>query len=157
PYYVLVNTYAYAENRDLWELEITLTPEERELLLAHVWELIHFAEADYYFTHVNCSTMLIDVLDAVKPDWNLREVFQGFVLPQALIQEVAEHEAEPHQAFWPSQKRIFDQHWNLLNAAQKDQFLDWKSTANLVSVADDPAILDAILDQINIQKSRMNL
>jgi hypothetical protein len=57
PYYELVNTYAYAENRDLWEVELPMASAERELLLAHVWELIHQASAPYYFTHVNCSTM----------------------------------------------------------------------------------------------------
>jgi hypothetical protein len=153
PYYELVNTYAYAENRDLWELELPLTDEEREIFLAHVWELIHQASAPYYFTHVNCSTMLLEVLDAVRPAWNFRERIQGLVLPQAVMQAVAEVAGRGQENFWPSQKRIFQEHWLHLGEEQREKFLDWRTTSNTVAVADDSLLLDTIMHQLNLEKS----
>ncbi|WP_141735465.1 Lnb N-terminal periplasmic domain-containing protein [Oligoflexus tunisiensis] len=153
PYYELVNTYAYAENRDLWELEIHLSPMERELFLAHVWELIHRASSPYYFTHVNCSTMLLEILEAVRPNWNLRDRIPGLVLPQAVMQTVAEVVGPSRDAFWPSQKRIFDDHWRHLNAEQQEKFLDWRQTGDSVAVADDPRLLDTIMHQLNLKKA----
>ncbi len=153
PYYELVNAYAYAENRDLWELELSLTPAEREIFLAHVWELIHQASTSYYFTHVNCSTMLLELLESIRPSWNFRERIPGLVLPQAVMQTVAEVVGRGHENFWPSQKRIFQKHWQHLRAEQQDKFFDWRASSNTVAVADDPLVLDTILHQINLEKS----
>ena len=71
-YYELVNQYAYNENRDLWELPIDLTVREKELLIAHLWELSREASASYFFTHVNCAAMLAELIDAVKPTWRIQ-------------------------------------------------------------------------------------
>ncbi len=157
PYYELVNTYAYAENRDLWEVELSLSHEEKDLFLAHVWELIHQASTPYYFTHVNCSTMILEVLDAVKPDWDLRSQFKGLILPQAVMQKVAAVGANGRDYFWPSQKRIFGERWRLLNADQRKKFLDWRDHAKLAAAADDAAVLDTIIEQLNLKKSKITL
>lgn len=156
PYYELANTYAYAENRDLWEMEIKLSLEERQLFLAHAWELIHAARTPYFFTHVNCSTMTIETLDAIKADWNLQASFSGLVLPQAVMQIVAAAASSGHEEFRPSQKRIFDQNWRLLKQEQKELFLDWRRRGQLAAVADDPLVLDIIIDQITLEKSQKN-
>jgi hypothetical protein len=153
PYYELVNTYAYAENRDLWEVELPMAQAERELFLAHVWELIHRASTPYYFTHVNCSTMLLEVLEAVRPDWSFRERIKGLVLPQAVMQTVAAVVGHGHESFWPSQKRIFQKHWQHLKQEQQDKFLDWRAQANTVATLDDPLLLDTMLHQLNLQKA----
>ncbi len=157
PYYELVNTYAYAENRDLWELEIKLDADERELFLAHIWELIHYASAPYHFTHVNCSTMLLEILEAVRPHWNLRQRISGLVLPHAVMQTVAAQQGASNESFWPSQRRIFGEHWRQLNAVQQEKFLDWRDGSDAVAVADEPLVLDAIMDQLNMQKSRLDI
>lgn len=158
PYYQLVNQYAFSENRDLWELEIPLSEEERLIFLAHLWELLHHGSSAYYFTHVNCSSMLAEVLDAVKPDWRLRERLHGFVLPSEVMRSAARQLPESGaMTFRPSQRRLWEERLEKLSAAQRALFRDvWKDRSVLVA-AQDPDVLDAILDRITMEKSRMNL
>ncbi|RYZ57777.1 MAG: DUF4105 domain-containing protein, partial [Proteobacteria bacterium] len=89
-YYELVNQYAYSENRDLWELPVALSADEREMIVAHLWELTHSASASYYFTHVNCASMLAELIDVAKSDWGLRPSLHGFVMPSELMRRVGE-------------------------------------------------------------------
>ncbi len=154
PYYELVNAYAYAENRDLWEFEFTLDPREKDLFLEHLWELIHQASASYYFTHVNCSTMLLEVLDAIRPDWNLRQQNPGMVLPHHVMQEVASRTEGRRQNFWPSQRRIFERRWEGLSAQQREIFIQQIAAEPAMASLDDPLVMDALIDHINIVKSQ---
>jgi|GEM_PF-5469525 len=155
PYYQLVNTYAYAENRDLWEYEFKLNKQQRELFLAHLWELIHLASTPYYFTHVNCSTMILEILESIRPDWELRQSIKGVVLPQAVIQTVAKVVSMEQQHFWPSQRRIFESRWQLLNHHQQTTFQDWRKSGITLAAANDPLLLDTMIDQINLRKSQL--
>jgi hypothetical protein len=76
PYYLKVREYSDLENRDIWEYELNLTPEEIDRLLMHAWELgpIHF---DYYFFDENCAYHLLGLLEAARPDLTLTEGFAG--------------------------------------------------------------------------------
>jgi hypothetical protein len=130
-----------------------LNPDERELFLAHVWELIHQASAPYYFTHVNCSTMLVEILEAVRPEWGLRGSLPGLVLPHAVMQAVATLQGPSQESFWPSQKRIFHEHWSQLSALQQEKFMSWRRSSQLLAVADDALLLDTILHQLNLDKA----
>ncbi|MFR8206372.1 MAG: DUF4105 domain-containing protein [Alphaproteobacteria bacterium] len=59
------------ENRDIWEYNLDFTPEELDFFVAHLWEVGH-AQSKYYFFTRNCSYMLMETLDAVRPsrlDW----------------------------------------------------------------------------------------
>jgi hypothetical protein len=53
------NTHAYGETelRDLWEYRLSLTPEERDLLVGHLWEMMgrHFI---YLFLSDNCASAM---------------------------------------------------------------------------------------------------
>lgn len=49
PYYDIINTYNNIENRDIWELQLNLTPREQKMFVAHLWELGH-AQSRYYFS-----------------------------------------------------------------------------------------------------------
>ena len=39
PYYEKVKSYGDWENRDIWEYDLALTPDELRLLIDHLWEL----------------------------------------------------------------------------------------------------------------------
>ena len=45
-------TYRDTEFRDMWEYELNLTEEEKELILLHIWE-ITAKKYDYYFRICN--------------------------------------------------------------------------------------------------------
>lgn len=70
PFYYKVREYGDFENRDLWTYDLNLSPEERDLLVDHIWEVgdIHF---NYYFFTQNCAYHMLSVLDAAAPRLNL--------------------------------------------------------------------------------------
>ncbi|MCW7505077.1 Lnb N-terminal periplasmic domain-containing protein [Leptospira paudalimensis] len=80
PYYLKVNEYNDLESRDLWEYRLSLNKDELELLVSHLWELSR-AEFDYYFLNANCGTFLVEWLDVVKPELNLKSKLGGVVSP----------------------------------------------------------------------------
>ena len=63
PYYIKVREYSNLENRDLWEYELNLSPEEIEIFVDHLWELgsTYFA---YYYLSENCSYHVLGLLEA---------------------------------------------------------------------------------------------
>lgn len=65
PYKNIASRYISEENRSLWEFEITLTEEEKELFLLHLWELKEI-QTKYKFITYNCATATIDLLKTAK-------------------------------------------------------------------------------------------
>ena len=87
PYYLKVREYTDLENRDIWEYELNLSPEEIDRLLMHAWELgpIHF---DYYFFDENCAYHLLGLLEAARPDLELTKGFRWWAIPSDTVREV---------------------------------------------------------------------
>ena len=81
PFYLKIREYNHAEGRDLWIYDLDLTESEVTLILAHVWELLNLAQFDYYFFDENCSSMLLELIEVAKPEWDLAESFSWAVLP----------------------------------------------------------------------------
>jgi hypothetical protein len=156
-YYELVNQYAYSENRDLWELPIALDPMEREMLAAHLWELTHAASASYYFTHVNCASMLAELIDVAKPAWAVRASLHGFVMPSELMRQVGERLPRTETGFRPSQRRRWLDNLTKLSPEEREdcrriwalQLLPTKSPGRLV--------LDTLLDRVTIAKGNLTI
>ncbi len=87
PYYEIINTYNNIENRDIWEFSLDFTPQERDFFVAHLWEVGH-AQSRYFFFSRNCSYMLMEMLDAVRPDLRLAQDFPVQVIPLDTIKAV---------------------------------------------------------------------
>lgn len=88
PYHQIVNEYNNIENRDIWELNLNLTKEETDFLMAHLWE-IGQTKTKYYFFTENCSYMLLELLDAVRPDLKLAQQFPVHAIPLDTFKAVA--------------------------------------------------------------------
>jgi Domain of unknown function (DUF4105) len=75
PYYLKVREYNDLENRDIWEYELNLTPQEIDRLLMHIWELgpVWF---DYYFFDENCAYYLLEALEVARTDLDLSSHFR---------------------------------------------------------------------------------
>lgn len=80
PYYDKVKEYNDFENRDLWEYQLTLNPEEIRQLLRDLWELrgITFP---YYFFSDNCSYELLGLFEAARPGLSLQKQFPVYAIP----------------------------------------------------------------------------
>ncbi len=87
PYYDVINTYNNIENRDIWELNLNFSPEELDFFVAHLWEIGH-AQSRYYFFTRNCSYILMETLDAVRPSLKLADDFPLQVIPLDTLKAV---------------------------------------------------------------------
>ncbi len=87
PYYIKIQEYNDIEGRDIWEYELNLTPEEIERLMKHFWEL-RFVRFRYFFFLENCSYQLLSLLEAAKPEYQLRERFNLWAAPVDTVREV---------------------------------------------------------------------
>lgn len=88
PYYDIINMYNNIENRDIWELQLNLSPDELEMFMAHAWEVGH-TQTRYYFFSENCSYMLMEVLDAVRPSLKLADDFPVQAIPLDTLKAVS--------------------------------------------------------------------
>lgn len=66
PYYYKVREYNDHESRDMWEYELNFTPIERDMIVAHLWEL-GSSYANYYYLSENCSYQILAALEAGGP------------------------------------------------------------------------------------------
>ncbi len=87
PYYLRIRDYNDLENRDIWEYELSLTPQEIDRLMAHTWELGP-TQFDYFFFDENCSYHLLSILDASRPELRLSEQFTWWAIPLDTVKAV---------------------------------------------------------------------
>ena len=87
PYYLKVREYNDMENRDIWEYELNLSPEDVDRVLMHAWELGPFY-FDYYFFDENCSYYLLELLEAARPDLDLTSAFRWWAIPSDTVREL---------------------------------------------------------------------
>lgn len=80
PYYYKVRTYADFESRDMWEYELSFTPQQLLMLVAHIWE-IGPTFFQYFYLSENCSYRINRLLEAANPDIELIDSLQTPVLP----------------------------------------------------------------------------
>ena len=80
PYYRKVKEYGDLESRDLWEYELSLTPDETRFLVQHIWEMKHVS-FPYYFVSDNCAYRLLGLMDLVRPALNLKQQFKVAAIP----------------------------------------------------------------------------
>ena len=88
PYYDRVKLYNDVENRDLWEYNLNLEPEQIDFMLLHAWELAN-TRFDFYFLRENCSYHLLSLLEAADPTLDLRSHYRAWTLPTETIRLIA--------------------------------------------------------------------
>lgn len=91
PYYDKVKEYSDMENRDLWEYQLSFTPDELQRMLDHLWEL-RGVDFPYYFLTRNCSFQLLSLMEVARPGLDLREAFPFQAIPTDTVRRVL---AEP--------------------------------------------------------------
>lgn len=81
PYWEIINTYNNIENRDIWEYKLNLTDEEKHTFVNHLYEMKN-AKIRYYFLSKNCSYMVLELIEAVRPQIDLTSQYQNmWVIP----------------------------------------------------------------------------
>lgn len=123
PYYDIINTYNNIENRDIWELNLDFTPEELDFFVAHLWEAGHTQSRYYFFTR-NCSYMLMEMLDAVRPSLRLAQRFPVQTIPLDTIKAVYRTPGLVKGIHYrPSRQAKINHRYNLMTSKQKEAYL----------------------------------
>lgn len=123
PYYDTINTYNNIENRDIWELNLDLTQEEQEMFVAHLWEIGH-TQTRYYFFTQNCSYMLLEILDAVRPSLQLADEFPVQAIPLDTLKAVYRKPGLVKNVnYRPSRQAKIINQYKQMNEPQKKAFV----------------------------------
>jgi len=150
PYYMKVNEYAYAESRDLWEYDLSLTKSEIETFLKHVWELNQKGQFKYFFFDENCSYRILTLLEVARPDWVLSE-FSIHVIPAETVKKVLNTPGAITDIHYrPSLFSQMEAKWAILNPEEETQ--TWNLIQTPSSEALPPRILDAALSYFQYKK-----
>ncbi len=124
PYYDVINLYNNIENRDIWEYELNLSDDELELFTAHMWEMQR-VKIRYYFLSRNCSYVLLLMLDAVRPELQISQKFEGYTVPLATLKAVNEVPGLVKNAnYRPSRQSKLKYRAEQMNSRQYDTFID---------------------------------
>lgn len=74
PYQPILNNYVAAEERNIWDYQLSLSSYEKKLIHLHLYELkdLYFK---YYFQSYNCSSLIFNILAVVRPEINRERSF----------------------------------------------------------------------------------
>lgn len=101
PYYVKANEYQHMEYRDVWEYELSFTPEEVAQFVRHVWETKE-TYFDYFFFDENCSYRLLALLDAASERSDLANDFFLKAVPVDTIRSLQKRGLVSRSHYQPS-------------------------------------------------------
>ena len=123
PYYDIINTYNNIENRDIWELNLNFSPEELDFFVAHLWEVGN-SLTRYYFFSKNCSYMLMEILDAVRPGLRLADKFPLQAIPLDTVKAVYHSPNLVKEAnYRPSRQAKIEHKYKQMSKPQKKAYL----------------------------------
>ncbi|MEA3523580.1 MAG: DUF4105 domain-containing protein [Campylobacterota bacterium] len=136
PYYEKLKEYKNTEQRDIWEYELNLTPDEVKRMVMHIWE-IHNTYSWYYFFDENCSYHMLWLLEVARPSVHLREYFTYQVIPPETIFAIEKENLIEKRKFRPSKRSV------LLAYEAK---LSLREQNNAIAVALGNAKVDEVLE-----------
>jgi hypothetical protein len=87
PYFKKIQEYNRIEHRDIWEYKLTLTAEETERMIRHLWEL-KTMNFDYYFFDENCSYRLLELIEVARPSIELTDEFIVTAIPVDTVRAI---------------------------------------------------------------------
>ncbi|WP_028696202.1 DUF4105 domain-containing protein [Pseudomonas cremoricolorata] len=122
PYQDKLSEYRSLENRDLWEYQLNLTPEETGRMVEHVWELKQ-VQFDYFFFDENCSYRLLELLQVARPSLDLTSQFPLTAIPTDTVKAVKQSGLVADTRYRPSRERELLARAEPLDAEEQRQVL----------------------------------
>lgn len=124
PYYDIINTYNNIENRDIWEFNIDFTPQELDYFVAHLWE-VGQTQTRYYFFTENCSYILMEFFDAVRPSLKLADDFPAQTIPLDTVKAVyARPGLVKSVNYRPSRQAKIRHRYDKMSNKEKNAYID---------------------------------
>jgi hypothetical protein len=122
PYQEKLSEYRSLENRDLWEYQLDLTPQETGRMVEHVWELKQI-QFDYFFFDENCSYRLLELLQVARPGLDLTSQFPLTAIPTDTVKAVRQSGLVSSVNYRPSRERELLARAEPLDPHEKQQVL----------------------------------
>ncbi len=159
PYFYKVREYNDFESRDLWDYQLNLSPEEIEMVLAHLWEMKQ-TYFNYFYLTENCSYHMMGLLDVANPNWKLTKRTGYFAIP---IDTVRVLTATPglvkNITYRPSKKRSLETRLANLDQEEKKILKQFIKNYNIDTLSNQnreqkAKILDTGIDHIDFFKAK---
>lgn len=156
-YFYHAGNYRESELRDLWEYELALEPQDINLLLGHLWELLD-ADYQYYFFNRNCAFHMGELLQLVLTT-KLAANKRLWMTPQSIMQNLSavNYNGKPlvHTiTYHPSRQSRLYQRFSFLNKPQKAMLHNLVNKPDLINdidlsafvIAQQHEIVDTLID-----------
>lgn len=99
------NDYTIKNERDIWQYEMDLSTSEVRQILRHLWETKDI-NRPYFFTHDNCATEIVRLIDVVKADKDIARNMGKIVIPAKVAQILQKHGMVKKTIFVPSNSTL---------------------------------------------------
>ncbi|ADE15592.1 conserved hypothetical protein [Nitrosococcus halophilus Nc 4] len=120
PYFDKIRLYSKLENRDLWEYQLNLSPDEVTQLLRHAWE-IKDKRFDYFFFDENCAYRILALIDVARPGTELiSQVSFLRAIPADTVRLVVANQLVDSVYFRPSQATELRHHLRQLSPSERN-------------------------------------
>ena len=146
PYYDKVEEYSAVNRRDIWEYPLTLTPDELDQLLRHVWELQELTSR-YFFFKENCAFNLLYPIEAARTDISITRNFRLSAVPVTLLRELSQTGITQEPIFRASAATQMDHLASLLTESELDRVQDVAEGAEPQG-SDTPVMLELASDWV---------
>ena len=143
--------YNQMEDRDLWEYQLKLSPQELDQLLNHLWELINSAQFDYYFLLHNCGWQLLALIEAAVPRWELTDDFSLYLIPSDALNVLDNAGAVARIHYRPSIGSKLRFATQRLSGQQVSELKELVGGQLAPEAVKDSAVLDSALDLLDYQ------
>ncbi|HEY8271370.1 MAG TPA: DUF4105 domain-containing protein [Pseudobdellovibrionaceae bacterium] len=160
PYYYKVREYNDFESRDLWEYDLTFTPEEVEMVIAYIWELLDVNFNYHYFTE-NCSYRILSVLEVARPSLELTDHLKSQVMPADTVQTLFQQQGLVGRIhFRPSIRATFEQRYRGLSDEGKSRLRGFARNESIAEMIQDlepvekRGSLDTAMDYLDYRYSK---
>ncbi len=97
--------YRVTDERDLWQYALDLTPEQVTQIMRHIYETRDIIRP-YYFTHDNCATEIVRLVDLVRTDLSLAKDLGRITTPNEIIRHLNRAGMLQSSVFKPSNASV---------------------------------------------------
>lgn len=152
PYYYKVREYNDFESRDLWEYDLDFSPEEVQMVVAYIWELLG-AHFNYHYLSENCAYRILSIFEVARPSLNLTSIQKRQVMPAdtvGTLYNVPGLITKIH--YRPSVRALFEARYQTLKSEEKSRLYKFSRTSDLkelkdgLSKEDQRNVLDVAMD-----------
>ncbi len=121
-FYFHDHNYGNHELRDLWEYRLALSDADRDMVVAHTWEVLG-RRYTYQFFQGNCALRMAEVVQTAE-GVDFVGGWRPWIIPQALIRKLAEARYQGHPLveeviYHPSRQSRFYEKYQALPAAAR--------------------------------------